>query len=172
LALVACRSIAEALKETTMVGGVRQLVLLLPVLFSDVGCSYAFVHGPPATQPTFDNQRMVEKSAPDCTSSNAAPILDTVIAVPVLGLGVLAIVAGAGETCGSGCYGPNSGEAIAIGAALTGLGVLALSSAITGYGRTADCRRAQESFPIGSQPGHRYLLDVPAIAQARAAGGS
>jgi hypothetical protein len=115
---------------------------------------------------------MAEKSALDCTSSNAAPIVDTIIAVPLLGAGVLAIVAGVGETCGSGCYGPNSGEAIAIGAALTGLGVLALSSAITGYGRTADCRRAQESLRTGPRPAERHLLDVPAIARARAEGGS
>jgi hypothetical protein len=155
-----------------MLGGIRKLVLILPVFFSEVACSYAFVHGPAAPSATLDDPPRVEMPAPDCTASNVAPILDTVVAVPVLGLGVLTMVAGAGEKCGSGCYGPSSGEAVAIGAALTGLGALVLSSAITGYGRTADCRRAQESFPIGSQPGHRYLLDVPAIAQARAAGGS
>ena len=104
------------------------------------------------------------------TSSNAGPIVDTVIAVPVLGAGVLAIVAGAGEKCGSSCYGPSSGAAVAIGAVLTGLGALALSSAITGYGRTADCRRAREALPEGPTPTSRYVLDVQALADVRARG--
>ena len=96
--------------------------------------------------------------------------MDTVIAVPVLGAGVLAIVAGAGEKCGSSCYGPSSGATVAIGAALTGLGALALSSAITGYGRTADCRRALEALPAGPTPTSRYVLDVQALADVRARG--
>jgi hypothetical protein len=104
---------------------------------------------------------------PDCTSSNAAPIVDTIVTVPLLGAGVLGIVGGAAEKCGSDCYGPTSGETIAIGAALTGLGLLALSSAITGYGRTADCRLALDTLPTGPARTARHLLDIPAIAAAR-----
>jgi hypothetical protein len=36
---------------------------------------YAFVQGPPGPPATLDDQRTAEKSALDCTSSNAAPIL-------------------------------------------------------------------------------------------------
>ena len=52
------------------------------------------------------------------------------------------------------------------------LGAFVLSSAVTGYGRTADCRRAQESLRTGLRPAERHLLDVPATARVRAAGGS
>jgi hypothetical protein len=106
-----------------ILGVTPRFALLLPVLFSDVACSYAFVRGPPALPARLDDPPMAERSAPDCTSSNAGPILDTVVAVPLLGLGVLTMVVGAGEKCGSDCLGPNSGEALALGAALTGLGV-------------------------------------------------
>ena len=154
-----------------MLGGVRRLLLLLPVLCLEAACSYAFVRGPAAPPATLNDPSKAETSALDCTASNAAPIADTVIAVPALGVGVLAIVAGAGENCGSTCYVSSAGTVVAVGLALTGLGALALSSAITGYGRTADCRRAQESLQLGPRPAQRYLLDVPAIAHARGEGG-
>ena len=51
-----------------------------------------------------------------------------------------------------------------------GFGALALSSAITGYGRTADCRRAREALPEGPTPTSRYVLDVQALADVRARG--
>ena len=145
-------------------------VLLLVWLLAGSGCSYAFVRGPPSEPATLDDPRVVERSVPDGTSSNAGPIVDTVVAVPVLGAGVLAIVAGAGEKCGSSCYGPSSGATVAIGAALAGLGALALSSAITGYGRTADCRRAREALPAGPTPTSRYVPDVQGLADVRARG--
>jgi hypothetical protein len=157
-----------------MLGGIRKL-LLLPVLFSDVACSYAFVHGPPREQLTSD-ARVVTHSAPDCTSSNAVPILDTVVGVPLVGAGLFLVVAGATtKDCSSSsnsCFLQGLPAAgIGIGAA-TALGALLLSSAATGYGRTADCRRAREVPFAGPTPAQRFLLDVPAIAQARAAGGS
>ena len=58
--------------------------------------------------------------------------------------------------------------AVAVGAAATGIGVLLLSSAVTGFGRTADCRRAQAALPDPPHPSARYLLDVSGIAEARA----
>jgi hypothetical protein len=151
-----------------MLGATPRPALVIAVLVSGPGCSYALVHGPPAPHP--DDPREVRQAAPDCTSSNAVPIVDTVLAVPLLGAGVLGIVGGAAEGCGSYCFGPSSGETIVIGAALTGLGVLMLSSAITGYGRTADCRRAREALPTEPTPTGRYLLDVPALVDERARG--
>ena len=153
-----------------MLGAIPRFALLLPVLFSNA-CSYAFVHGPPAPPAGLEEQRMAEQSVPECTSSNAVPVLDSIVAVPLLGVGVLLFGYGAGGGCGRDCIAPSSGVDIALGAALTGLGVLALSSAISGYGRTADCRRAQESGPTGPRPTQRHLLDVPAIARARAEDG-
>jgi len=155
---------------------VTGLALLLPVLLSDLACSYAFVHGPPVSPATLDDRERVEKSAPDCTSSNAVPILDTVVGVPLMGAGILLVIAGATSkdcpTSSNTCFLQGLPAAgIGIGAAATALGALLLSSAVTGYGRTADCRRAREAPPAGPMPARRYLLDVPAIAGARAEGG-
>jgi hypothetical protein len=129
------------------------------------GCSYAFVHKPTALGEVSSSEpQQLEQTGAACTSSNALPIFDTILAVPLLGAGVTAITGGA--TCGHDCEGFGSGI-IAVGAALTALGTLALSSAITGYGRTADCRRTQEALPKGPHAG-RHLLDVNGIAEARA----
>jgi hypothetical protein len=135
------------------------------------GCSYGFVHGPPGpAEISAREPPQAQAAKPDCTSSNAVPILDTVLAVPLIGAGVLAIVAGASNGSSNGWYsGPTSGETIGIGLAATALGTLFLSSAITGYGRTADCRRAEEALPTGPRPmGRRHLLDVEGIARVRA----
>ena len=78
------------------------------------------------------------------------------------------IVAGAGcSNCSEG-FGPTPGQTMGVGAAAAGLGTLFLASAITGYGRTADCRRAEEALPSGPRPMGRHLLDVEGIAEARA----
>jgi hypothetical protein len=70
-------------------------VMLLSVGSS--GCSYAFVHKPSALGEvsTGEPQRL-EQPGPtrlECTSSNAAPIVDAFLAVPLIGVGVLGIVA-------------------------------------------------------------------------------
>jgi len=158
-----------------MLGGAPRFALLSPLLFAELACSYAFVHGPPVSPATLDDRERVEKSVPDCTSSNAVPILDTVLGVPLMGAGIVLVVAGATSkdcpTSSNTCFLEGLPAAgIGIGVAATALGALLLSSAVTGYGRTADCRRAQQSPSTGSPTG-RYLLDVPAIAGARAEGG-
>jgi hypothetical protein len=139
------------------------------VLLSLPGCSYAFVHGPHGpTEVSTREPPQAQAAKPECTSSNVAPVLDTFVAVPLIGAGVLLIVAAAGcSNCSEG-YGPSPGQAIGVGAAAAGLGTLFLASAITGYGRTADCRRAEEAMPSGPRPMGRYLLDVEGIAEARA----
>ena len=111
-----------------------------------------------------------QRARTGCTTSNALPILDTVVAVPLIGAGVLAIVAGAsqGSCSGEFCVHLSSGEAIAIGAVVIGVGALALSSAVTGYGRTADCRRSEEALPGDPHPNARHLLDLNGISEARA----
>ena len=157
-----------------MVGTTLRLVPLLAVLLWGAGCSYAFVRGPSAPSVTSPvDPHGLGATAPECTASNAAPIVDTVLAVPLIGAGVLGIVGGASSgSCTSYCFAPSGGEIAAVGVGLLALGALAMSSAVTGYGRTADCRRALESLPTGRRSTERYLLDVPAIAQARTRPGS
>ena len=148
-----------------------EVVLELSLLWSASGCSYAFVHGPsmPSGVAPSDPQED-QRARTGCTTSNALPILDTVVAVPLIGAGVLAIVAGAsqGSCSGEFCVHLSSGEAIAIGAVVIGVGALALSSAVTGYGRTADCRRSEEALPGDPHPNARHLLDLNGISEARA----
>lgn len=170
-----------------MSGRLQQLVLLLPVLFSDVACSYAFVHGPRAPNLSSENARGVQQATPRCTSSNAAPIVDTVLGSALVGFGATIAIAAAAShspnaspstgfllSSPSSSSNDSSWEAagIAVTAGVVAVGTLFLASAVTGYGRTADCRRTREAAPAGPVPAARYLLDVQGIAQARAAGGS
>ena len=124
-------------------------VPLLAVLFSAPGCSYALVHGPPSPVESRDGTREVQLKPPDCTSSNDVPILDTVLAVPLLGLGAALLIDAAATSPSSDWFGPTRSQVAAVGAGGLALGVVFLSSAITGYGRTADCRRARESSAHG-----------------------
>jgi hypothetical protein len=146
------------------------------LLASTTACSYAFVRGPPA--PTVGlpgTERPSPASPADCTTSNAAPVIDTILAVPLIAVGGLAIAgaASAGPHCGppqcvdSMQFG-TTGEWTAVAAGALALGTLAVASAATGYGRTADCRRLKEA-PLGPpQQSQRYLLDVSGISAARA----
>ena len=136
--------------------------LLLSLLTAASGCSYAFVHKPsqavPAEIPpgSGDAPELPTPIA-TCTTSNALPILDTVGSILLFGVAGVA-VAGAvdAKNCsGSYCILGDSGPFIAVGAAATGLGALLLSSAVTGFGRTADCRRAQPELPAPPHPGAR-----------------
>jgi hypothetical protein len=140
------------------------LALVLVMATSD--CSYAFVHGPP---PQAELSSAGEHPSPSCTTSNAAPVVDTVLSVPLVALGGLGVVGAVGtKSCSSGCYvNVGSGELAVIGIVGLALGALTISSAVTGYGRTADCRRLQEALPGSPHPSERYLLDVNGIAEAR-----
>jgi len=133
------------------------LALSLLWLVAGPACSYAFVRGPSPVVEQASRVPAIEQKGLECTSSNAIPIVDTLLSAPLIGVGALGIVAGA-ET--------GWGEAITLGAAVTALGILALTSAVTGYGRTADCR-AQQAVPALPRQSDRYLLDLDGIADAR-----
>jgi hypothetical protein len=115
------------------------------ILIPNPGCSLILTKGPePEVRPP-----------PECTTSVAAPVADTVLAtlsVALLGLGVAGVVAsgygGVAVSCPvSGC---NSGvgevlaislSAVAVGAAT---GALFITSAAVGYQRTSACRASLE----------------------------
>jgi hypothetical protein len=146
---------------------VESVLLASSLLASSTGCSYAFVHGPSAQLETAP-----DRQSPECTTSNAAPIVDTVLASTLLLLGTTVVVGGIGIATSSDPYFKNTeGPVVLVGAGLLGLGALSVASAATGYGRTADCRRMQETLPGRPHPSARYLLDVGALAQARAGTG-
>jgi hypothetical protein len=123
------------------VNSVLRISLATLGLIASPGCSLIYTKGPePEVHPP-----------PECTTSNAAPVADTVLAatsVALFGLGVAGVVislSGPAVACPvSGCN--NSGReaavgvsasAIAVGAAM---GVLFTTSAVVGYRRTGACR--------------------------------
>ena len=128
--------------------------LLLACLSLGSGCSYAFVHGPArpdmAAPPPWGQE--TPSAAASCTASNAAPIVDTVLGVLLVGAGGTLLVATAAETKGSCSSASPSFCAgkIWIGLGAVALGTIYVASAVAGYGRTADCRRLEASPPGGA----------------------
>jgi len=106
--------------------------LLAAVLAStSAGCSLLYVKGP---QPEV-------KPPPPCTTSNALPVEDVILA----GTSVVVLTTGAilhaNETVGSADHGKGAGLMV-----VGGIGALFFAtSAIVGYSRTADCRAWLES---------------------------
>jgi hypothetical protein len=146
-----------------------ETILLASSLFgSSTGCSYALVQGPPS--PVERGERSNPEATPgSCTSSDALPTLDTIASVPFIGIGALGLVAlFETESCPSGqvCL-KSPGAYAAIAAGGFALGGLLIASAATGYGRTSDCRRWQQTLPGPPHPSARYLLDLGALAHAR-----
>jgi hypothetical protein len=123
----------------------RCLVLCVS-LGSLSGCSFLFVHSPPAQH--------AQLHYFDCTSSKAAPVIDTVVA------GLEAVRTGVAISASEGDY---AGYPISRGADIGfGLGLTALftAAAIYGYNATGDCadakealeRRAEEAPEMGPGP--------------------
>jgi hypothetical protein len=120
-------------------------------LVASPGCSLILTKGPqPELHPP-----------PECTSSVAAPVVDTVLAAlsfTLLGLGVAAETEASapckGEFCSLNGISQGAGWiAIAAGAAT---GILFTTSAVVGYQRTSACRASQE--PNALLPQARTLL--------------
>jgi hypothetical protein len=93
------------------------------------GCSLIFTKGPePEVQP-----------APQCTTSNTAPIADTVLATGATTFSVLGIVL-ATTPCPPGSWGCYNSIGWVGAAAYGALAILFTASAYTGYTRTKACR--------------------------------
>jgi hypothetical protein len=124
-----------------MADSILRISVATLILITSPACSLIFTKGPqPETKP-----------APECTTSVAAPVADTVLAtasVVLLGLGVAAI-ADATAPCKGEAFcgiGSGAGEAVGIGAILVGAlsGTLFTTSAVFGYQRTSACRASLE----------------------------
>jgi hypothetical protein len=107
------------------------------------GCSFAFVHGPPA------NHRQMRFF--DCSTSNALPLLDSVMAAGAVGE-TLDAVTGSATTMNKTELATFAVEAAILGA-----------SAVYGFTKTSDCRDAQAAMlartpltPVGP-----YMLAPP-----------
>ena len=147
------------------------VVLAVSLLCWAPGCSYAFVRGPPAVvEPSIPSagQTPTAARADSCTSSNAAPVVDVIGAVPFAALGGLAIAGLVdSENCNGGFCFKGPATYVGIAAAAFAIAGIYIASAATGFGRTADCRQWQEALPPPPLHSERYLLDVRGIAAAR-----
>jgi len=115
--------------------------LAVPLMAPATGCSVLFVNTPP---PPAQRPRVVE-----CTSSNVAPIIDSLIAGwQVVRIG-LALAASDADYTGSR-FNITRGQDIALGGALlTTFGI----SAAWGFFQTGECREAMlDNEPPGSPP--------------------
>jgi len=116
------------------------------------GCSLVYTKGPqPELHPP-----------PPCTTSNDAPITDTVFAALSVGAVTAGLVAYKNGNIGTGLLGAG-------GAILGGVGTLIfVPSAVVGYNRTAACRawldggaKAAPASPHRGGPSHGSWLLVP-----------
>jgi hypothetical protein len=106
---------------------VWQLALFLSVAGGSAGCSLAFVNGPPPNH---------EKIAYfDCSTSNALPTIDLLFA----GAATVDAIGGAAGTSG---LPSNRAELAVFGAEAA----VFAASAIYGYGKTSECRKAQSDM--------------------------
>ncbi len=165
-----CRTSSSRMARAVCVLGAMLLTVASP------GCSFIITRGP---EPTPSAQRAPELSrtpSPECTSSVAAPLVDTVLATASAAVLVAGVVGATSSEppCQPGEWfcgiGRGAGQAAGWGAIVVGAitGAVFTASAVTGYGRTADCRRAETALPTGHRPMGRHLLDVEGIAEARA----
>lgn len=99
-------------------------------LCSTTGCSFLFVHGPPP-----DHERLAYF---DCSSSNVLPVLDAVYA------GAAGIEAAVAAT-GSRTISPTS-SARTDAFVLAGEAAIIGASAVYGFSKTSDCRKAQAAM--------------------------
>lgn len=128
LAVSSARSAHGIFKSTS---GTRPMLWVLAACC--VGCSWIGVRAVPDPPPS-------PPQPIDCTSSNAAPVLDTVGAAVFLPSGVANIIAGATATCQQSIW-CGKDLAIAAGVLFTAVGALYVASAATGYSRVARCSR-------------------------------
>lgn len=104
-----------------------QLALILAVACGSAGCSLAFVNGPPPNH---------EKIAYfDCSTSNALPTIDLLFAGA-------ATVDAIGGTAGASGLPSNRAELAVFGAEAA----VFAASAIYGYRKTSECRKAQSDM--------------------------
>jgi len=135
--------------RTALVQRILAVALAIGLLGTSSGCSYVFTRGPTAR---VDTLAAPEPSAsPPCSTSNAPPAIDLVLGSASFGVGMLGLAEAAmpSSSSGSSLSGINKSAAVP-GAILALVGTVFLASAVTGLGRTAECRRLEH--PSGTEP--------------------
>jgi hypothetical protein len=131
----------------------------LPLAIMTSGCSFIFVNGPPDPPPPPPGPGQYAM-VPECTTSRAWPIVDTIVG----GYQVVRTVYAVSAPDSAYSSAPISREVdIAAGVSLTALFV---ASAITGYGRTSACDdfRARLFVPRPMTPAYPGVPPTPPVA--------
>jgi len=150
--------------SSSLSGRIVRIGWVMALVAASPGCSYIFTRGPPATPSVQQSPEPSRPTSPECTSSVAAPVVDTVLAVMLTGLGVVGVVAATAPCTGEYCdIGKGGGAVVGVIGVATGL--LFTASAVTGYRRTADCRAAPESYPL--PPATASLLPTSPVEGCR-----
>ena len=136
----------------SLAGTVVSLAEAMLLVAGTEGCSFAFTRGPQPSLPAGPGPETSRPPTPECTSSVAAPVVDTVlstlsVAVFVTGIAALATPE---PSCSQGSFGVcfrNFNQSVGWTGIIAGglTSTLFIASAVTGYGRTADCRAAIEA---------------------------
>jgi hypothetical protein len=105
--------------------------MVMSIVLVGSGCSWIAVQGPPASDP---GVRPVH-----CTETIIPPLLDTVPAVPLLGLAALLVAVGIKE---------HDNDVAKFGALPGVLGLPWAFSAWSGYSKTARCREMNRTPPL------------------------
>jgi hypothetical protein len=134
----------------SLAGTIVALAEVMLLVVGTEGCSYAFTRGPQPSLPAGPGPETSRPQTPECTSSVAAPVVDTVLSTLSVAIFVAGIAALATPepSCSGGSFGclqlnQSVGWTGIIAGGLTS--TLFIASAVTGYGRTADCRAAKEA---------------------------
>jgi hypothetical protein len=142
----------------SLTGGVVSIGWMMLLVAASPGCSFVFTRGPEATVSPARSGELFGTTSPDCTSSVAAPVVDTVLATLSLALIGAAVIAVA-NCKGSGSPAQSAGAIAIAGGAATG--AVFTASAVAGYQRTAACRAALESRTLLPQPRASLLPSSP-----------
>jgi hypothetical protein len=141
--------------------GVVRIGWMMLLVATSPGCSFIFTRGPEPAVAQVHSAELLRSTSPDCTSSVAAPVVDTVLAtlsLALIGAGVIVVA----NCKGSGSPAQTGGVIAIAGGAATG--AVFTASAVAGYRRTAACRAAVESSPPLPQP--RASLPFSALVES------
>lgn len=147
--------LVRTLLATLVARSLRAAVLrCCSLLLLETGCSFATVRPlRPSPPGEVEGNRDLTVRAQDCTASVAAPVFDTVLAVPYLALTALAVsalVAPRDPDVPSTAPDNNRGPA-GIYAVVAGAGTIGLTaSAWYGYSKTSECREARRKALVAS----------------------
>ncbi|MEO8705606.1 MAG: hypothetical protein ABI867_36585 [Kofleriaceae bacterium] len=130
-------------------------------LLALTGCSFIAMKEPP------QNPMQITPTAPDCTASKAAPVLDIAAAVAAGTVGLAFLLAAAFANSLDG--GDDDADTLAITGLVIGIGggVGFTASGVSGFRKARQCRAAEEAFNFSRSPvyggGQQVITPPPAI---------